>query len=174
MPPRVYFTAPNIHNDANFTITIIHHVITHWSGNLPQVLYLHLDNTSRENKNQIVFGYLNMLVELGIFHKVKVGFLLVGHTHDRIDQIFTRFVVTLGRNNVGSLPSLTEVIRNAYSPERVVLRWRRSLTWRDLLWDHMVKKDALKNLITLSSNINFVSKRLIGKHLHGVRSTQNV
>ena len=128
MCPRDYFTALNIQYDANFTITIIHHVITHWSDNLPRFFYLQLDNTNQENKNQIVFGYLNMLVELGIFHKVKVGFLLVGHTQDHIDQMFRRFAVTLGRNNVGSLPSLTEVIRNAYSPERVVLRWRRSLT----------------------------------------------
>jgi hypothetical protein len=29
MFPRVYFIAPNIHNDANLTITIIHHVLTH-------------------------------------------------------------------------------------------------------------------------------------------------
>ena len=28
MCPRVYFIAPNIHNDANLTITIIHHVLT--------------------------------------------------------------------------------------------------------------------------------------------------
>ena len=55
MLPRVYFTDPNIHNDANLTITIIHDVISHWSGNLPEVLYLQLDNTCRENKNQIVF-----------------------------------------------------------------------------------------------------------------------
>ena len=89
MFPRVYFTAPNIHNDANLTINIIHEVLTHWSGDLPEVLYLQLDNTSRENKNQVVFGYLSMLVELGIFKKVKVGFLLIGHTHDHIDQMFS-------------------------------------------------------------------------------------
>ena len=83
--PRVYFTAPNIHNDGNMTITIIHDVCSHWGGNLPKILYLQLDNTCRENKNQIVFGYLNMLVELRIFHKVKFGFLLFGHTHDHID-----------------------------------------------------------------------------------------
>ena len=91
MCPRVYFTTPNIHNDANLTITIIHHVLTHRSGILPQVLYLQLDNTSRENKNQIVFGYLSMLVEMEIFQKVKVGFLLVGHTYDHIDQMFNQF-----------------------------------------------------------------------------------
>ena len=114
MCPRVYFTSPDIHNDANLTITIIHHVLTHWFGNLPQVLYLHLDNTSPENKNQIVFGYLSMLVEMGIFQKVKVGFLLVGHTHDHINQMFSHFLVTLKRENVGSLPSLIECIKKSY------------------------------------------------------------
>jgi hypothetical protein len=40
MCPRVYFTAPNIHNDENMTITIIHHVLIDWFENIPQVLYL--------------------------------------------------------------------------------------------------------------------------------------
>jgi hypothetical protein len=119
MCPRVYFTAPNIHNYENLTITIIHHVLTHWSRNLPQVLYLQLDNTSRENKNQIVFGYLSMLVQLGIFQKVKIDFLLVGHTHDHIDQMFSHFSVTLKRKNVGSLPSLIECIKKACIPKPV-------------------------------------------------------
>jgi hypothetical protein len=35
MCPRAFFTAPNIHNDENMTITIIYHVLTHWSGNIP-------------------------------------------------------------------------------------------------------------------------------------------
>ena len=47
---------------------------------------MELDNTSRENKNSMVFGYLSMLVKKGIFKKIKVNFLLVGHTHDHIDQ----------------------------------------------------------------------------------------
>ena len=56
MFPRVYFTTPNIHNDANLTITIIHHVLSHWLGDLPEVLYLQLDNASQKNKNQVVFA----------------------------------------------------------------------------------------------------------------------
>ena len=92
-------------------------MISHWSGNLPEVLYLQLDNTSRENKNQVLFGYLNMLVELGIFKKIKVDFLLVGHTHDHIDQMFSHFSVTLRRKGVGSLPSLIECIKKSYMPE---------------------------------------------------------
>ena len=101
------------------TITIIHHVLTHWSDHLSRVIYLELDNTNWENKNQIVFGYLHMLAELGNFKKVKVGFLLVGNTHDHIDKKFSHFSVTLRRKNVGSLPSLIETIRKLYNPEHV-------------------------------------------------------
>jgi hypothetical protein len=101
--PRVYFTTPNIHNDVNLTITIIHHVLTHWSGNLTQVPYLQLDNTSHEKKIKL-FGYLSMLFELEIFQKVKIGFLLIGHTHDHIDQMVSHFSVTLKMKNVAILP----------------------------------------------------------------------
>jgi hypothetical protein len=72
-----------------------------------------------KKKNQIVFGYVSMLVEMGIFQKVIVGFLLVGHTHDHIDQMFSCFSVTLKRKHVGSLPSLIECIKKAYIQEPI-------------------------------------------------------
>jgi hypothetical protein len=55
-------------------------------GFLPRKLYLQFDNCVRENKNRFVFGALALLVHWGIFDEVEVGFLLVGHTHDDIDQ----------------------------------------------------------------------------------------
>jgi hypothetical protein len=120
MPPMVYFTSLNIRNDTNLTITIIQHVMTHWSSNLPQVLYVQLDTTSCKNKNQILVGYLSMLVELVFFQKVKVGFLLIRHTHDHIDQMFSYFVVTLKRNNVGHIPSLIQTIKICYLPKPTI------------------------------------------------------
>ena len=51
MSPTVYFIAPNIHSDGNMTINIIHDVFSNWGGNLPEILYLQLDNTYRENTN---------------------------------------------------------------------------------------------------------------------------
>ena len=89
--PHVYLTYPNIHNDPNLTVTVMQRVLQSWPGILPPVLYVQLDNTARGNKNSTVFGYLSMLVEKGIFKKIKVNFLLVGHTHDHIDQMFSRF-----------------------------------------------------------------------------------
>jgi hypothetical protein len=60
-----------------------------------------------------------MLVEMEIFQMVKFGFLLVGHTHDHIDQMFKHFLVTLKRKYVGSIPSLIECIKKAYISEPV-------------------------------------------------------
>ena len=165
MIPRVYFTAPNIHNDANLTISIIHHVITHWPGDLPEVLYLQLDNTSRENKNQVVFGYLSMLVELGIFKKVKVGFLLVGHTHDHIDQMFSHFARTLRRKKVGSLPSLIEIIGKAYHPEPTVQKLEETIDMRRFLFGSHGEERCIEKINDISFQHQFRIKKIDGKTL---------
>ena len=62
-----------------------------WGRPFPPILCIQLDNTARENMNSIVFEYLSILVNQGLFRKVKVNFLLVGHTHDHIDQMFSTF-----------------------------------------------------------------------------------
>lgn len=113
---KAYMTCGNIRNDPNLTIAVIQDVISNWVGALPDVLYLQMDNTSAQNKNSSVLAYLNMLVDRGIFVKVKVGFLLVGHTHDQIDQIFSRFSVMLGIEDAFTMPKLMAVLQKAYTP----------------------------------------------------------
>ena len=44
-----------------------------------------------------MFAFLTDLVQRGIFAKVKAGFLMVGHTHEDIDQLFSmdpRYLIT--------------------------------------------------------------------------------
>ena len=48
---------------------------------LPPTLILQLDNTSQENKNAMMFALNAEFVETGIFEKVIINFLPVGHTH---------------------------------------------------------------------------------------------
>ena len=86
--PHVFITYPNVHNDPNLTVTMIQRVLMNWGHLLPPILYIQLDTSVRENKkfNSSIFRYLSMLVEQCVFKKVKVNFLLVGHTHDHIDQ----------------------------------------------------------------------------------------
>lgn len=48
-----------------------------------------MDNCARENKNKDVFAYCAFLVQCGLFDRVEVSFLPVGHTHEDIDQLFS-------------------------------------------------------------------------------------
>lgn len=61
-------------HDSNLTISIINRVlcshIEQTNGQLPPVLYVQMDNTSRENKNKFVLGYFSYLIEAGVFTKV--------------------------------------------------------------------------------------------------------
>src|SRR5450759_689618 len=85
-------------------------------GGLPPILYLQLDNTSRENKNNLLFTYLHMLVVKKVFRKIKVGFLIVGHTHDQIDQMFSRFSVRLAKCKAFTYEALCTIIKDSYKP----------------------------------------------------------
>ena len=40
-------------------------------------------------------AYCNMLVDLGVFERVELNFLPVGHTHCDVDQLFSRIAVAL-------------------------------------------------------------------------------
>ena len=55
---------------------------------IPENAIFQFDNCS-ENKNKYVFTYISLLVQEGIFKKIEVYFLIVGHTHASIDQFFS-------------------------------------------------------------------------------------
>ncbi|KAL3675951.1 hypothetical protein R1sor_025899 [Riccia sorocarpa] len=116
---RAFLTYNNLKFDSNLTITVLQKILLEWEGILPPTLYLQLDNTVRENKNNILFAYLAMLLEKKVFTKIKLGFLLVGHTHDFVDQMFSRFSQALRCENAFTMSRLRSVIENSYDPKLV-------------------------------------------------------
>jgi len=50
---------------------------------------LTFDNAAGECKNQWMFRFLGLLVLHGVVLHVSVSNLLVGHTHDIVDQLFS-------------------------------------------------------------------------------------
>ncbi|KAL3678770.1 hypothetical protein R1sor_021726 [Riccia sorocarpa] len=116
---RAFLTYNNLKSDSNLTMTVLQKILLEWEGILPPTLYLQLDNTVRENKNNILFAYLAMLLEKKMFTKIKLGSLLVGHTHDFVDQMFSRFSQALRRENAFTMSRLRSVIENSYDPKPV-------------------------------------------------------
>jgi hypothetical protein len=81
---------------------------------IPKKLLLQLDNTTKQNKSKFLFGYLAFLLLRGTFDHVLVSFLPVGHTHEDIDQMFSRFSVKLRSMDALSRTQLGEVIAEVF------------------------------------------------------------
>ena len=71
--------------------------------------------SSRENKNRYVFGYCGLLVKCGLFKEVNVHFLPVGHTHEDIDQLFSRIAVLLKSLCVFCVDEMHAAVKRSYS-----------------------------------------------------------
>ena len=102
---------------ANVTIDILHRVLAaefDKHGELPPILYLQLDNTTRQCKNQNVMAGMAFLVHFGVFKEVFVSFLPKGHTHEDIDQFFSRIAAYLRKHDCPSPRSFLECICSAY------------------------------------------------------------
>ena len=66
----------------------------------PSELVVLLDNTASQNKNDFILCYLASLVENGWFERVTVMYLLKGHTHGAVDQLFSSPTKRLARHNI--------------------------------------------------------------------------
>ena len=97
----LYTFNDNLKGDANMNIEGIRRtLLKHLAGGkpMPRILFIQADNAS-DNKNFAMIGFLAALVLHGYCHEIHLSFLLVGHTHEDIDQFFsvlTRHVAKLG------------------------------------------------------------------------------
>jgi hypothetical protein len=113
------FTMPDHESQGhNTTIQVLWKVIIDQyvkrGGKLPKVLYLQLDNTTRQNKGAYLMAWLALLVENGVFERIYVCFLPVGHTHEDIDQMFSRFAIALRGRDMRSRQEMAQVMRGAF------------------------------------------------------------
>lgn len=82
-------------------------------GFLPPNLHLSADNCWRECKNIFLFSYLAALVSVGVFQEITMSYMLVGHTHDEVDQLFSIVAQFLKGKDVSSLDELVRYLEEA-------------------------------------------------------------
>jgi hypothetical protein len=115
--PHAYTYYENFKHGTNVTIEAIYRSLSYrlnLMGSLPALLYLQLDNTVKQCKSQFMMGFLAYLVLTGVFKHVVVSFLPVGHTHEDIDQLFSRIAIYLMCHDALSVEGLHECIRQSY------------------------------------------------------------
>ncbi|XP_045208259.2 uncharacterized protein LOC123560063 [Mercenaria mercenaria] len=85
-------------------------------GQLPPTLFVQLDNTCRENKNKFFLGMMAFLVKKRFVREVWISFLIVGHTHEDVDQCFSRISMKMRNRNTLTLNELHSVIQSSQRP----------------------------------------------------------
>lgn len=81
-----------------------------------------MDNCFRENKNKDVFAFAHYLIEKNIFKKIKIGFLMKGHTHEDIDQYFSTISTTAKRADIINISDLISIIKGSNKKQNVVVK----------------------------------------------------
>jgi hypothetical protein len=82
-------------------------------GELAEEGYIQLDNCPSENKSKAIYFLFALMVALGMFKAVYVNYLLVGHTHEDIDQVFSMLSLWLSHRDTWTPLDLLTVSPNA-------------------------------------------------------------
>jgi len=112
-----YTCPPHIAQGHNITIQVLFYVllaILSKVGSLPPVMFLQLDNTTKQNKGRFLMAFLAYLVLMGVVKSAYINFLPVGHTHEDIDQFFSRLSLYLRKNNAPDVPALLDALTKCF------------------------------------------------------------
>ena len=96
---------------------------------LPPKLFLNLDNCWRENKNQFMLAFLYFLVEIGVFEEVEFMLLIVGHTGNHVDQLFSILAQLFKTQEIRTIEDLVFLMENS------VIKPKPEVEELEYIWD---------------------------------------
>eukprot|EP00873_Tetraselmis_striata_P011086 jgi/Tetstr1/431350/TSEL_021041.t1 len=138
-PDDIYYYTNTIPHDSSTTCTLIWITIMkeiqHRSRKIPYIR-IQMDNTVTENKNRNVAALCNWLVSIGICDVIHLVFLPVGHTHERVDQIFSRISLALSRSSAYTIEAFLDLVAKAFSPTPEIAELSFSLDFSEWLRPH--------------------------------------
>ena len=114
---KCYLVPGHFKQGTNVVLDIIIRTLIGMKGdgqNIPKIIYLQLDNTCKQNKNKFLLGMCGYLVYIGVTDRIVISFLPKGHTHEDIDQLFSRLVIALMCRDAKSVTELLSIIRQSY------------------------------------------------------------
>jgi hypothetical protein len=76
---------------------------------LPRNLLFQMDNSVKDNKNRYLLTFLSLLTTREVFEEMKLGFLVVGNTHEDIEGYFGYLSKKLKQQNNYILADLMNV-----------------------------------------------------------------
>ena len=142
-PDKIFLYTVNdsIKGDANLNIEGIRRTLAHLyeSEPMPKTMYIQADNAS-DNKCWAMLAFLGMLVFHGYTNDVYLSFLLVGHTHEDIDQRFSIIARHFRSIDRVTTPQQfeAELAQALHAQAPVLSKVRAVLDWASWLSPHIV------------------------------------
>lgn len=128
---------------ANSVVSMVHHYLE--ANALPsQELLLHADNAVGQNKNNCVMQYLCWRTLTGRSTKIKMSFMLAGHTKFAPDRFFGLLKKAYRRTSVSSLPELVKMVSDSSIAGKNIPQLtidcfgKRHVVWYD--WSNFMSK----------------------------------
>jgi hypothetical protein len=112
---------------------------------LPRNWLLQMDNCVKHNKNQHLLVFLSLLTMRDVFEKVKLGFLIVGHTHEDIDGYFGYLSKNLSEENNYILANLLRAFMISQERPFILQLIQEVLDFKS--WVLSCLKDGLETLV---------------------------
>lgn len=109
----VFMASAAIGGGANLVCTVLWLSLHSHIGSgrpLGMKLHLQLDNTSAENKNTTVLGFIALLVAWGVFHEASIFFMPVGHTYNELDSAFSPLISAMLQTVVPTISALLNFV----------------------------------------------------------------
>ena len=116
--PIVFMSWGDVCKDSSYTAQAILRCLKltmEQRGILGAKLVLNLDGTTRENKNSTIVKLCAAMVEFGIFTEVWVFYKMPGHTHNEVDQFWSRISQKLREHGAWDGAFLINSIKHCYT-----------------------------------------------------------
>jgi hypothetical protein len=81
----------------------------------PRSAHFTFDNTTSDTKNSTCFRFFGELVALGVYHTITVSCLMVGHTHDIVDQMFSVWSRQLSITDAPTIEKMVKLFSEKYN-----------------------------------------------------------
>ncbi len=131
----VFFKETDYVADSDFYISLLFHhlkesLLTLDPGKRPRTLYLQVDNSAAEGKNQYLLQFAAALVHHNWFDEIFIHYLQPGHTHEDIDRLFQLFHTYFRWKVIETMDQAVEFARAIY-PKDILIR---ELQWPVYSW----------------------------------------
>ncbi|KAI8522104.1 hypothetical protein Bbelb_018580 [Branchiostoma belcheri] len=142
-------------HDSNLTLNLLLKLLAKLStgSQLPPILFIQADNCYRENKNKFMLAFLDLLVHKRIFREIQLSFLMVGHTHEDIDQMFSRVADKLRHQEAHTPEQLINMMPENINAQKLINE--QLPKWAPYLGcdqEHYIWEQHLKQMVKAGSS----------------------